>query len=111
MRCAGPQPNPIGKQWPTWLNSTPSSSAAAPPAPPPPPTWPERGRKVLLLDRPGRIKPCGGAIPPKAIEEFDIPESQLVAKIRSARMVAPSDRHVTCPSMAASSAWSTAALR
>jgi geranylgeranyl reductase len=56
-----------------------------------------RGRRVLLLDRPGRIKPCGGAIPPKAIEEFEIPDSQLVAKIRSARMVAPSDRHVDMP--------------
>jgi len=55
------------------------------------------GRKVLLLDRPGRIKPCGGAIPPKAIEEFDIPESQLVAQIHSARMIAPSDRHVNMP--------------
>ena len=28
------------------------------------------GRKVMLLDRPGRIKPCGGAIPPKAIEAY-----------------------------------------
>ncbi len=54
-------------------------------------------RKVLLLDRPGRIKPCGGAIPPKAIEEFEIPDEQLVAKIASARMVAPSDRHVDMP--------------
>ena len=57
----------------------------------------KRKRKVLLLDRPGRIKPCGGAIPPKAIEEFEIPDSQLVAKISSARMVAPSDRHVDMP--------------
>jgi geranylgeranyl reductase len=55
------------------------------------------GRSVLLLDRPGRIKPCGGAIPPKAIEEFEIPDAQLVSKIRSARMVAPSDRHVDMP--------------
>ncbi|PSJ19209.1 geranylgeranyl diphosphate reductase, partial [Halomonas sp. ND22Bw] len=23
------------------------------------------GRRVLLLDKPGRIKPCGGAIPPR----------------------------------------------
>ncbi|MCF7978806.1 MAG: geranylgeranyl diphosphate reductase [Chromatiaceae bacterium] len=57
----------------------------------------KRNRKVLLLDRPGRIKPCGGAIPPKAIEEFEIPDEQLVAKIGSARMVAPSDRHVDMP--------------
>ena len=56
-----------------------------------------RGRRVLLLDRPGRIKPCGGAIPPKAIEEFEIPDEQLVAKINSARMVAPSERHVDMP--------------
>jgi geranylgeranyl reductase len=56
-----------------------------------------RGRKVLLIDRPGRIKPCGGAIPPKAIEEFEIPDEMIVAKITSARMVAPSDRHVDMP--------------
>lgn len=55
------------------------------------------GRRVLLLDRPGRIKPCGGAIPPKAIEEFAIPDDQLVAKIHSARMVAPSERFVDMP--------------
>ena len=56
-----------------------------------------RGRSVLLLDRPGRIKPCGGAIPPIAISEFEIPDEQLVAKINSARMVAPSERHVDMP--------------
>ena len=32
----------------------------------------QRGRRVLLLDRAGRIKPCGGAIPPRAIRDFDI---------------------------------------
>lgn len=56
-----------------------------------------RGHSVLLLDRAGRIKPCGGAIPPKLIEEFDIPEHLLVARIRSARMVAPSGKHVDMP--------------
>lgn len=56
-----------------------------------------KGHKVALLDRAGRIKPCGGAIPPKLIEEFDIPDSLLVARITSARMVAPSDRHVDIP--------------
>ena len=29
------------------------------------------GRSVLLLDRAGRIKPCGGAIPPICVREFD----------------------------------------
>ena len=28
------------------------------------------GRKILLLDKAGRIKPCGGAIPPRAIRDF-----------------------------------------
>jgi geranylgeranyl reductase len=55
------------------------------------------GRKVLLLDRGGRIKPCGGAIPPRLIEEFGIPLHLLVARIRSARMVSPADRRVDMP--------------
>lgn len=57
----------------------------------------QRGRSVLLLDRAGRIKPCGGAIPPQLIKEFDIPLSLLVARINSARMVAPSNREVDMP--------------
>lgn len=56
-----------------------------------------RGRRVLLLDRAGRIKPCGGAIPPRAIRDFDIPDHLLVAKARSARMIAPSDTKVDIP--------------
>ncbi|MCP4637125.1 MAG: geranylgeranyl diphosphate reductase [Methyloversatilis sp.] len=56
-----------------------------------------RGYAVLLLDRGGRIKPCGGAIPPKAIEEFRIPDELLVARARSARMVSPSGREVDMP--------------
>jgi len=52
------------------------------------------GWRVLLLDRQGRIKPCGGAIPPRLIKDFDIPDHLLVAKIRCARMVAPSNKQV-----------------
>lgn len=55
------------------------------------------GRRVMLLDRDGRIKPCGGAIPPRLIRDFAIPDSLLVAKVRSARMVAPSGRKVDMP--------------
>lgn len=55
------------------------------------------GRKVALLDRAGRIKPCGGAIPPRLIADFDIPEDQIVARITSARMVSPTARHVDIP--------------
>ncbi|MBL8302645.1 MAG: FAD-dependent oxidoreductase, partial [Ideonella sp.] len=55
------------------------------------------GRKVLLLDRAGRIKPCGGAIPPRLIKDFAIPDHLLVARARSARMVAPSNKQVDIP--------------
>jgi geranylgeranyl reductase len=53
----------------------------------------QRGRSVLLLDRAGRIKPCGGAIPPRLMRDFDIPDALLVARIKSARIVSPSDKH------------------
>jgi len=55
------------------------------------------GRSVLLLDRAGRIKPCGGAIPPRLIRDFDIPDHLLVARVHSARMVSPSDKQVDMP--------------
>jgi geranylgeranyl reductase len=56
-----------------------------------------KGRKVLLLDRAGRIKPCGGAIPPRLIRDYAIPDSQLVARATSARMVSPRSAHVDIP--------------
>jgi geranylgeranyl diphosphate/geranylgeranyl-bacteriochlorophyllide a reductase len=55
------------------------------------------GISVLLLDKAGRIKPCGGAIPPKLIEEFGIPDSLLVARVTAARMISPSARQVDMP--------------
>jgi len=55
------------------------------------------GRKVALLDRAGRIKPCGGAIPPRLIADFDIPDSQIVARISTARMISPTGRRVDIP--------------
>ncbi len=60
-------------------------------------TLAEQGRSVLLLDRAGRIKPCGGAIPPRLIRDFAIPDHLLVAQARSARMVAPSGHRVDIP--------------
>ncbi len=56
-----------------------------------------RGLSVLLLDRAGRIKPCGGAIPPRAMVDFQIPDALLVAHAISARMIAPSDKVVDMP--------------
>ena len=55
------------------------------------------GRHVALLDRAGRIKPCGGAIPPRLIRDYAIPESLLVAKARAARVISPKDKHVHMP--------------
>ena len=55
------------------------------------------GHSVLLLDRAGRIKPCGGAIPPRLIKDFAIPDHLLVARARSARMISPADRKVDIP--------------
>ncbi len=57
----------------------------------------QRGRRVLLLDRAGRTKPCGGAIPPRLIRDFDIPDRLLVAHVTAARMVSPADRKVDMP--------------
>jgi geranylgeranyl reductase len=55
------------------------------------------GASVLLLDRAGRIKPCGGAIPPRLIKDFQIPDHLLVAHARCARMISPSDERVDIP--------------
>ncbi|MFM7342262.1 MAG: geranylgeranyl reductase family protein, partial [Betaproteobacteria bacterium] len=57
----------------------------------------QQGHSVLLLDRAGRIKPCGGAIPPRLIRDFEIPDHLLVAKAQCARMVAPSNHQVDIP--------------
>jgi geranylgeranyl reductase len=56
-----------------------------------------QGTRVLLLDRAGRIKPCGGAIPPRLMQDFAIPESLLVARATAARMVSPTDVKVDMP--------------
>ena len=55
------------------------------------------GHKVAFIDRDGRIKPCGGAIPPRLIADFFIPDDMLVAKVTTARMISPTQRHVDIP--------------
>ena len=55
------------------------------------------GKTVAMIDRAGRIKPCGGAIPPRLITDFDIPDSQIVARINTARMISPTQRAVDIP--------------
>ncbi len=55
------------------------------------------GVSVALLDRAGRIKPCGGAIPPRLMQDFDIGEEQLLTKVTTARMISPTGRRVDIP--------------
>lgn len=54
----------------------------------------QAGRRVAMLDKAGRIKPCGGAVPPRLIQDFDIPDSQIVARIDTARMISPTANKV-----------------
>lgn len=60
-------------------------------------TLARQGRSVLLLDRAGRIKPCGGAIPPRRVKDFAIPDSLICARISAATMISPSDIRVDMP--------------
>jgi geranylgeranyl reductase len=55
------------------------------------------GRKVLLLDRAWRTKPCGGAVPPQLLRDFKIPQSLLVARVNTARVISPTDKRVDIP--------------
>lgn len=52
------------------------------------------GKDVLLVDREGRIKPCGGAIPTRAIRDYEIPASQIKARAHAARIISPSGKQV-----------------
>ena len=55
------------------------------------------GHRVLLLDRAWRVKPCGGAVPPQLLRDFAVPESLLVARIDTARIISPTWRTVDIP--------------
>ncbi len=55
------------------------------------------GYHVALIDREGRIKPCGGAIPPRLMQDFHITDEHLVAKVNTARMISPTGRQVDIP--------------
>ena len=56
-----------------------------------------RGFSVALMDKAGRVKPCGGAVPPQAMVDFDIPDELLVARVGTARMVSPHRQKVDIP--------------
>ena len=55
-------------------------------------------RSVRPFARPlGRIKPCGGAVPPTLIAEFEIPEHLIAARVGGARIFSPKSRRVEMP--------------
>ena len=53
-----------------------------------------QGHDVVLIEREGRIKPCGGAIPTRAIRDFNLPTSLLTARVGAARVISPKGREV-----------------
>ncbi len=57
----------------------------------------QAGKRVAFIDREGRIKPCGGAVPPRLIADFEIPDEQIVARVNTARMISPTQRRVDIP--------------
>lgn len=57
-------------------------------------TLAESGRHVFMADPENRIKPCGGAIPSRAMRDYDIPDSQLKARVGGARIISPSGKTV-----------------
>jgi geranylgeranyl diphosphate/geranylgeranyl-bacteriochlorophyllide a reductase len=52
------------------------------------------GRRTLLVDKEGRTKPCGGAIPSNAMAQFAVAPEQIKARVRGARMTGPSGLQV-----------------
>ncbi len=56
-------------------------------------TLAEAGVPVILLERDlSFVKPCGGALPPIAFTEFDIPEELISRKIHNAQINSPTKR-------------------
>jgi geranylgeranyl reductase len=56
----------------------------------------QAGVPVLLLERDlARIKPCGGAVPPVAFKEFDLPQSLISRKVHHAIVHSPTERQVS----------------
>jgi len=56
------------------------------------------GANVILLERDlKRKKPCGGAIPPKAMTEFGIPQAIIERKVKHAALIGPSGAAVEMP--------------
>jgi geranylgeranyl diphosphate/geranylgeranyl-bacteriochlorophyllide a reductase len=56
-----------------------------------------RGYRTLLLDKAGRIKPCGGAVPPQLLHDFNVPEEVMVTRMHTARISSPTRHNIDIP--------------
>lgn len=58
----------------------------------------EAGIETILLERElCKPKPCGGAVPPAAFRDFDIPQHVIDRKIRHCLVVSPGGREIAFP--------------
>ena len=56
------------------------------------------GIETVMVERElHRAKPCGGAVPPAAFREFDLPPHLIDRKVQNCLVVSPSDRQVRFP--------------
>jgi len=56
------------------------------------------GVETIMLERElVKAKPCGGAVPPAAFHEFDIPQHLIDRKIHNCLIVSPSDQQTSVP--------------
>jgi geranylgeranyl reductase len=56
-------------------------------------TLAQAGLPVIMLERDlNWVKPCGGALPPKAFDEFELPESLISRKVYKTKIHSPSER-------------------
>jgi geranylgeranyl diphosphate/geranylgeranyl-bacteriochlorophyllide a reductase len=61
-------------------------------------TLAQAGVPVILLERDlSFVKPCGGAMPPVAFDEFDIPTSLISRKVNHAQIHSPTERTARFP--------------
>ena len=52
---------------------------------------------VMLEKELSKAKPCGGAVPPAAFHEFDLPETLIDRKVRHCLIVSPSGQEASVP--------------
>jgi len=58
-------------------------------------TLAQAGVPVVMIERDlARVKPCGGAVPPVAFREFDLPQQLISRKVHHALVHSPTERQV-----------------